>query len=336
MSAPARPASGLAQLDALLGAGGARLTRGLTRTEARLAEIAASHGAELGRHSADTLSAGGKRLRPLIVFLCAGQAVGENTVRAAVAVELVHMATLVHDDVLDRAPLRRGRDTVFKSAGRDAATFTGDFLFSRAFAELAASGNPSAVKTLSDASSALAHGELMQRADAWSADVTRERYIARCTLKTAHLFEAACRLGAAFGPAANGLPGAVECLGAFGEKIGVAFQIFDDVLDVSGPPERTGKHRGTDLLDGTITLPLIIARERDPQIRELNLRNVTTPAEADTLCDKIADTGALTDAKEEALRYVCQAKAALDEIDLPPKQRRALELVADGVVERYA
>jgi geranylgeranyl pyrophosphate synthase len=336
VSAPPRQASGLAQLEAVLAAGGPRLARGLTRSEERLAAIGESHGQELGRHAADTLSAGGKRLRPLIVFLCAGHAADDNTVRAAVAVELVHMATLVHDDVLDRAPLRRGRDTVFKAAGRDAATFTGDFLFSRAFAELAATGHPDAVRTLSDASSALARGELMQRTDAWSDGVTAERYLVRCTLKTARLFEAACRLGATFGPAANGLPGADECLGAFGEKIGVAFQIFDDVLDVSGPPERTGKHRGTDLLDGTVTLPLILARQRDPELQRLNLRDINGPQEADAICDRIADTGALADAREEALKYVQQAKSALDEIDLPARQRRALELVADGVVERYA
>jgi geranylgeranyl pyrophosphate synthase len=335
VSAPARQASGLAQLEAVLATGGPRLARGLARAEERLAEIGHSHGEQLGRHAADTLSAGGKRLRPLIVFLCAGQAGDNGTASAAVAVELVHMATLVHDDVLDRAPLRRGRETVYKAAGRAAATFTGDFLFSRAFAELVATGSPEAVKTLSDASSALARGELMQRADAWSADVTSERYISRCTLKTARLFEAACRLGAIFGQTA--VAGSVECLGAFGEKIGIAFQIFDDVLDVSGPPERTGKHRGTDLLDGTITLPLILARQRDPNLKDLDLRTaVTNPAEADAICERISDTGALTDAREEALTYVQQAKAALDEIDLPARQRRALELVADGVVERYA
>jgi geranylgeranyl pyrophosphate synthase len=337
VSAPARQASGLAQLEAVLAAGGPRLARGLAHAEARLEEIGSSHGEELGQHAADTLSAGGKRLRPLIVFLCADHAAGSGTVSAAVAVELVHMATLVHDDVLDRAPLRRGRETVYKSAGRAAATQTGDFLFSRAFAELAATGSPEAVKALSDASSALARGELMQRADAWSADVSPERYISRCTLKTARLFEAACRLGAIFGPANNGLNGSVECLGAFGEKIGIAFQIFDDVLDVSGPPERTGKHRGTDLLDGTITLPLILARQRDPELADIDLRTaVTNPAEADAMCDRIADTGALNDAREEALTYVQQAKAALDEIELPERQRKALELVADGVVERYA
>jgi geranylgeranyl pyrophosphate synthase len=339
MSAPARsgPEAGIAQLDALLAAGGPALARVLARAEDRLADIANSHGVELGRYAASTLTAGGKRLRPLVVFLCAGDTDSEDPVRAAVAVELIHMATLVHDDVLDNASLRRGHDTVFKSGGRGAATSTGDYLFSRAFAELAASGKRQAVKTLSDASSALARGELMQRADAWDTSVTPQRYLTRCGLKTAALFDAACRLGALLGPSLADVSGAVECLGAFGARIGVAFQIFDDVLDVSGPAERTGKHRGTDLLDGTVTLPLILARREDSALRALDLREgVQTPDEAEAVCDRIAATRALDESKEEARRHVTDAKAALEEIDLPEYQRRALELVADGVVERYA
>ena len=121
---------------------------------------------------------------------------------------------------------------------------------------------------LSDASSALAQGELMQRSDAWNVGVSRERYLERCDLKTARLFEAACRLGALEGG------GPDELLGQFGRRIGLAFQLLDDVLDVSGPAERTGKHRGTDLLDGTVTLPLIVARERDPELAALDLRGV--------------------------------------------------------------
>jgi geranylgeranyl pyrophosphate synthase len=339
VSATARQTDGLIQLESLLALGGPRLSRRLALAEGRLTEIAESHGSGLGRHAASTLGAGGKRLRPLVVFLCAGERASRQAVGAAVAVELVHMATLVHDDVLDRASLRRGQTTVFKAAGRRAATSTGDYLFSRAFAELVATGRPEAVKALSDASTALARGELMQRADAWSGTVTPERYFLRCQLKTAALFDAACRLGALFaGPASNGSrPSTVDALGAFGARIGVAFQILDDVLDVSGPPERTGKHRGTDLLDGTITLPLILARERDTELRSLNLQDaVTTPAEAGALCDRIALTGALGDSREEALRYVAGAKATLSEVELPERQRRALELVADGVVERYA
>ena len=326
-------ASTTTQLARVLEAGGHGLSRQLHRTEARLAEVAESHGPELGRHAAGTLAAGGKRLRPVLVFLCGGEGDGALTA-AAVAVELLHMATLVHDDVLDQAALRRGRPTVFASGGRATATATGDLLFSRAFAELTLTGRAEAVRALSTASSALARGELMQRADAWSEEVTPERYLERCELKTASLFEAACRLGALLG----GRGAASEAaLARFGSRIGVGFQIFDDVLDVSGPTERTGKPRGADLLDGTVTLPLIIARHRDPELRGLDLREVVTePAQAAAFCDRIALTGALGEAREVALRYVAEAKAALTGVELPGARREALDLVADGVVERYA
>jgi geranylgeranyl pyrophosphate synthase len=323
------PVTGPEQLAAVLDAAGPALRGLIERTERRLEEIAASHGPELTRHSASTLGAGGKRLRPMLVFICAGEGESDALVRAGAAVELLHTATLVHDDVLDRAALRRGRPTVFSSAGAGAATAVGDFLFSRAFADLVGTGNEDAVRALALASSALARGELIQREDAWSPDVSRERYLERCELKTARLFEAACRLGAVLG--APGAP-AADALARFGSGVGVAFQIFDDVLDVSGPVERTGKPRGTDLLDGTVTLPLILARERDPSLRELA---VGSPQLAEETCERIAVTGALEEARAEALRHVAAAKAELDSLELDPRQRRALELVADGVVERY-
>jgi len=322
-----------AQLVPVLEAGGPELSRQLHRTETRLAEVAESHGPELGRHAAGTLSAGGKRLRPVLVFLCGGEGAAA-LVAAAVAVELLHMATLVHDDVLDQARLRRGRPTVVAVAGRDAATATGDLLFSRAFAELAATGSEEAVSALSAASSALARGELVQRADAWSDSVTPERYLERCELKTASLFSAACRLGALLGDAP---PGSIASLAGFGSRIGLAFQILDDVLDVSGPSERTGKHRGTDLLDGTVTLPLIIARQRDPELAAMDLREVVSePAQAEAVCDRIAMAGALGEARKQALHQVAAAKAALGDVDLPEHRRLALDLLADGMVERYA
>ena len=321
-------------LAAALEAGGPELPHLLRECERRLTEVAAGSGAALSRHALDTLSAGGKRLRPLIVFLAGGHVESARLVRAAVSVELLHMATLVHDDVLDKASLRRGRPTVFKGGGREAATATGDFLFSRAFAELALTGSREAVATLSSASSALARGELMQRADAWSPSVTVERYLERCGLKTARLFEAACRLGAMLGE-----PGvaSADTLGAFGDRVGVAFQILDDVLDVSGPAERTGKHRGTDLLDGTVTLPLLLAARRDESLRAIDLAaSVRTPADAEEVCERIARTGALDEAREQALGFVADAKAALEAPALSECTRRALELVADAVVERYA
>jgi geranylgeranyl pyrophosphate synthase len=321
------------QLRAVLDAGGAGLAKGLGRAEYRLAAIARGYGESLGEHAGGTLAAGGKRLRPLLVFLAGGaQDPDDRLVGAAAAVELLHMATLVHDDVLDQASLRRGNPTVFATAGRDAATSTGDFLFSRAFAELAATGSAPAVRALSNASSALARGELMQRADAWSDDVSTERYLARCELKTASLFGASCSLGA-------GLAGRGDADGAltrFGRCIGVAFQILDDVLDVSGPVERTGKHRGTDLLDGTVTLPLILARQRQPSLARVDLRSVTDPREAEAMCDHIAAAGALEESRSVALRYVDEAKRGLDAVELDAWQREALHLVADGVVQRYA
>jgi len=315
---------------AVIEAGGAHVPELLDRLELRLAEVAASHGPVLAEHAGATISAGGKRLRPLLVFVAAGAPPddGAGVLRAAVAVELVHSATLVHDDVLDGAALRRGRPTVVATAGRELATATGDLLFSRAFAELAANGRADEIRVLSAASSALAEGELMQRADAWNAATSRERYLARCDLKTARLFEAACELGGLEGG------GPTEQLGRFGRRIGLAFQLLDDVLDVSGPAERTGKHRGTDLLDGTVTLPLILARERDLELASLDLRSVRTPERAEAVCDAIGATGALELARADALAMVAEAKADLPE--LPPAQRGALELVADGVVDRYS
>jgi geranylgeranyl pyrophosphate synthase len=322
-----------AQLGAVLAAGGPELSGLLQRTEDRLAQVAEGHGAELGGHATGTLAAGGKRLRPVLVFLCAAGDSDGRLVAAATAVELLHMATLVHDDVLDRSELRRGRPTVFAEGGRLAATATGDLLFSRAFAELVSTSSEEAVRALSAASSALARGELMQRADAWRDDVTRERYLERCRHKTASLFEAACRLGTLFG----GRPDLAESLGGFGDQVGLAFQMLDDVLDVSGPTERTGKPRGADLLDGTVTLPLILARGCDAQLRELDLRAaVTGPAQAAAVCDRIAVTGALEEARRQALTHVAEAKASLVAMDLSEDRRHALDLVADGVVERYA
>jgi geranylgeranyl pyrophosphate synthase len=224
--------------------------------------------------------------------------------------------------------LRRGRPTVVAAAGRSMAVATGDLLFSRAFAELAGTGRADAVRVLSDASSALAAGELLQRADAWDVTVPHERYLRRCDLKTGRLFRAACALGALLGG------GEAEALGAFGRQIGLAFQLLDDVLDVSGPAERTGKHRGTDLLDGTVTLPLILARERDAALAATDLRSVRTPEATEALCDAIAATGALEAARAEALEMVASAKRLLPV--LPEAQQAALELVADGVVDRYA
>jgi geranylgeranyl pyrophosphate synthase len=323
------------QVTAIVHAGGPHVLPLLERVEVLLRDVAGGHGPILAEHAGSTIAAGGKRLRPLLVILASAggaQEDDEGLVRAAAAVELVHSATLVHDDVLDLAPLRRGRPTVFATAGRGAATQTGDLLFARAFALLVANGSPEQVRALSDAGSALARGELLQRADAWDATIPLERYLARCELKTARLFEAACIMGALEGGA--GLEGA-EALREFGRRIGLAFQILDDVLDVAGPAERTGKHRGTDLLDGTVTLPFILARARDASLGAIDPRSIDTPAAAEDVCDRIAATGALDEARAIALEHVAAAKAVLPAA-LAQRERHALLLVADNVVARYS
>ena len=311
-------------VTAVLDASSRWLPLSLGRVEELLREQLGGHGEILGAAAESTLAAGGKRLRPLLVLLCAGDGAGEGVLRGAAAIELVHMATLVHDDVLDAAPLRRGRPTVAATAGRARATATGDLLFSRAFALLAAAGDRRSIELLSAASVALARGELAQRRDAYDLAIGEERYLERCRLKTAALFECACRLGR------DG-----EALGDFGAAIGLAFQLLDDVLDVSGPPERTGKARGTDLLDGTVTLPLILAAERDPAIGEVDLRSLDQ-AGAAQLCDRIEASGALRQVRSRALEMVAEAKRLLGSAGFDAERRKLFDLVADGVVQRYS
>ncbi len=345
-------------VEEIMRRGGQTLTERMTRTEAHLEAVAAEAGIPLASHATATVLAGGKRLRPLLVVLAA-EAVGvppgsaqdgagrggartedlgagsereQELVRAAVAVELVHSATLVHDDLIDGAQLRRGRPTVAAVAGRQAAVATGDLLFSRAFAELARNEDPQQLRALSDASSALAAGELLQREDAYASGIAVERYLERCRLKTAALFEAACKLGALV--ATGGTPALAAALGEFAERIGLAFQLLDDVLDVSGPAQQTGKARGTDLLDGTVTLPLILARQRDPRIAAVDLASLEGPEDAEALCERIAATGALEQARDRALSIVAEAKASLP-ASLPDGRHDLLDLVADAVVERY-
>jgi geranylgeranyl pyrophosphate synthase len=335
-------------VTAVLDASSRWLPARLGEVEERLREAVGGYGDRLGEDATTTLGAGGKRLRPMLVLLCAGESGGAASVRAATAVELIHMATLVHDDVLDAAPLRRGLPTVAASSGRDRAVATGDLLLARAFALLADAGDSRAVALLAEASVALARGELVQRQDAFDLAISEQRYLERCRLKTAKLFECACLLGytsprhprtrerasQSSGDDERERAGAEE-MAEFGQEIGLAFQLLDDVLDVAGPPERTGKARGTDLLDGTITLPLIEAAAIDADLREVDLHGLD-PAAAELLCDRIAASGALDRVRARALEMVATAKRRLDGAGFVPEQRQLLGLVADGVVQRYS
>ena len=195
-----------------------------------LADVEVELGRSVGRYpglvrevGAGALAAGGKRLRPALAFLSSSPD-AEPPVAAGVAVELVHMATLVHDDLIDGAVVRRGRAAAWSEHGEDAARASGDYLFARAFAVLAETGDASLVAVLADASLALARGEAMQRRQRHDPDTSIEDYLERCALKTGKLFEAACVLGGGSGE--------------YGRRLGIAFQIADDVLDCTGETAR--------------------------------------------------------------------------------------------------
>ena len=311
----------------------ARYGRALDRVERRLGAIAAVPSGALGEACRATLAAGGKRVRPLLTLLCArtGVALGYPVLRGATAVELVHMATLVHDDVLDRAELRRGHPTVAHAFGVDIAVSAGNYLLARAFQELAAGGDAAAVDTLSAAAVGLSEGEVLQRDDSHRVTVSVAEYERRCERKTADLFAGACRLGALLGDGAEAAP----ALSEYGRLIGLAFQVFDDILDCSGDERATGKRPGTDVRDGTVTLPMIYALEERPALGQLLARAELSAAEVDEALRLIAVSGALERARGVALGYIEQARAVLAACP-GPVERGLLEQVAAQVVDRYS
>ncbi len=282
----------------------------LDSIEERLARSVASHPGLVAAVGNEALAAGGKRLRPLLVFLSTPPGL-EPSLPAGVAVELVHMATLVHDDLIDRAHFRRGKAAAWSVHGADAARATGDYLFARAFAELAATGDPEAVNVLAGATLALARGEALQRTQAHDPSTTVEAYLERCALKTGALFEAACRLGGGSGE--------------YGVALGVAFQIADDVLDCAGTTIETGKIAGTDLRDGTPTLPLLLAAREDAVVRR-----ALAGGPLHGVLVRVAATGALDRSRDVALEYARRARACLN----GELHRDELESLTHAVVDR--
>ncbi len=282
----------------------------LDALEERLARTVASHPGLVAAVGNEALAAGGKRLRPALVFLStpAGR---EPSLAAGVAVELVHMATLVHDDLIDRAHFRRGKAAAWSVYGPDAARATGDYLFARAFAELTAAGDPDAVAVLADATLCLARGEALQRTQTHDPTTSVDAYLERCALKTGKLFEAACRLGGGSGE--------------YGLALGVAFQIADDVLDCSGTTIETGKIAGTDLRDGTPTLPLLLAARQDAVVRA-----ALAGGPLDGALVRVAASGALERSLEFALDYAKRARACLN----GELYREELESLTHVVVNR--
>ena len=210
------------------------------------------------------LDASGKRIRPALVFLAGWSGDGRpapDLVRAAAVVELVHLATLVHDDIMDAADLRRGRGTAMRRFGPEAAVLLGDALFAHALNLAAQFPTPEVCLTVSDSTRKVCTGEIMQTLRRRTLDVTRADYDRVIELKTAELFRVSCLLGGRLGGYA---PEFTAAAAEFGRQLGIAYQIYDDLADFFGDETRIGKTLGTDLRSGKLTLPLLVLRERLP------------------------------------------------------------------------
>ncbi len=283
----------------------------------------------------EALTSGGKRLRPLLLVLCAamGEPDQRDLLAAATAIEVLHTATLIHDDIVDRAQSRRGVPTAVAAHGREIAAATGDYLFAEAFSELARIGDARLIRAFAEASVGLAIGELEQyRANGATVDV--EAYLEHIRKKTAGLFQAACVAGGTLG----GLSLVqIDALATYGQALGIAFQMSDDIMDLVGKPGLMGKGIGTDLVEGTVTLPVILAlREGDTKtIRRVLADPSPSPQLLEAGIEAVLATDAVARTEAWARGEIDGAIADLDLLPDSP-EREFLEFVASEVVGRDA
>ncbi|MCW2924307.1 MAG: Trans-hexaprenyltranstransferase [Thermoleophilia bacterium] len=320
----------------------------LAAVDAHMLDLLARRDGPVAAAARAPIAAGGKRLRPLLVRAARPLALGADeaataafeaaAVRAGAAVELVHTASLVHDDLLDGASTRRGEPTVEAAAGRAVAIAAGDLLFSLAFATLVESREAAdpvlvhrATRILARTARTLAVGEAAQARQLRDADLPEPAYLERCAAKTGALFAAALQLGATLGGADLD---DVDRVGRFGSLVGVAFQVADDVLDCGTPDTEAalGKRPGADLRDGTITMPVLRAAIVDPDLRSV-LRAPVGEDDVEPLLARIRATGAVESSRERAHELRRAAERILPELgdrfDLAP-----LRLVAATAVDR--
>ncbi|PYN32644.1 MAG: octaprenyl diphosphate synthase [Candidatus Rokuibacteriota bacterium] len=281
--------------------------------------------------------AGGKRLRPMLLLLAARLAgyVGPRGVRLACVVEMLHTATLIHDDVVDQAPLRRGRPSANAQWGDDASVLVGDHLYSKSFAMLVRDNDRAVMETLARATVSMTEAEVFQLELKRSGVTTEADYLRIITQKTASFISACCRIGGLLG----GLPAAqVDALTQYGLDIGVAFQISDDSLDFVADQDRLGKAIGADLREGKRTLPLIAMLARatpaeSERVKSLLKRHALDPEEIDEIRRYVVGHEGVEYALAQAHGYARAAKAALAAFT-PSEERETLALIADFVVDR--
>jgi len=286
------------------------------------------------------VSGGGKRLRPALLLLACGAAglrgkeAGGSRLQLAAVVEFIHTATLLHDDVVDDSPLRRGRQTANTAFGNAAAVLVGDFLYSRAFQIMVEADDMRVMRVLADATNTIAEGEVLQLMGSHDPEVDEARYLEVIRRKTAKLFEAAARLG---GVLARAAPAVEEGLAHYGAHVGTAFQLIDDVLDYSGDVDAIGKSLGDDLAEGKPTLPLIYAmRSGSAAHAELVRRAIVEGGREDFagVLAAIRASGSLDYARAAAQREAEAAAAALGPLPASEFKRSLLELASFSVTRK--
>lgn len=267
----------------------------------------------IGEH---IINSGGKRLRPALVLLSAGLfgEIKSQQHSLAAIVEFIHTATLLHDDVVDESQLRRGKSTANHLFGNAASVLVGDFLYSRAFQMMVKLQNMRVMEILSEATNIISEGEVLQLLNVHNASVSEQDYLKVIHFKTAKLFEAAARLGAVM---CNANDKDENALAAYGMHLGTAFQLVDDVLDLSGNVSQIGKNLGDDLSEGKPTLPLLIALNRGDSKQSATIRNAIEQGGLDELnavLDAVNATGALSYVRqlaEKEAQLGCEAIAHL-------------------------
>ena len=281
------------------------------------------------------IAAGGKRLRPALVLLMCGALGyrGEQRLNLAAVVEFIHTATLLHDDVVDGSTLRRGRSTANEIFGNPASVLVGDFLYSRAFQMMVEAGDMRIMRTLAEATNVIAEGEVLQLMNMHDAALSEEGYLRVIRSKTAKLFEASARLAALL---AQSPPAVEQHCAAYGQALGTAFQVIDDVLDYDGDVTEMGKNLGDDLREGKVTLPLIIAMQRSTDTERATIRQAIETGDIGQMAKIIAiveHTGALQATRDAA---AAEAQRALDALRTVPQNlySNALEQLASQLLAR--
>jgi octaprenyl-diphosphate synthase len=282
----------------------------LKLVEERLRKMVESEENVLTDASLHVIDAGGKRLRPSVTILSYKSLGGEDVdkiVDIAAGFELIHSATLIHDDINDGGNTRRGRETVYRKYGLHNAVVTGDFLFVKAFS-LGGMFDKEVVRTTSDACAKLAEGEIMQSRYRHTQDLNIDKYVRIMERKTAEPLKAGAVVGAYL---AGGTMEELRCLGGYGLNLGVAFQIVDDILDYAGDESRTGKPTGTDLREGYLTLPSLLAMKEsesaNDEISETVGQRDPSPEAVKRCVDLVLESGAIDKAKAMAEYYGMEA-----------------------------